>query len=62
MLLCLPVLDCVELLCTVHVMKRVSSFFKAFKSSKKEAQFLRNVLSNGSLQAAQKGKSLVLVK
>ena len=54
MALFLPVLDCVEWLCTVHVyrgMKRVLCFVKVF----------RNVPSNSYLQAASKGKSLVLV-
>ena len=61
MALFLPVLDCVEWLCTVHVyrgMKRVLCFVKVFKRRIKEAQLLRNVPSNSYLQAASKGKSL----
>ena len=68
MALFLPLLDCVEWLCTVHVyrgMKRVLCFVKVFKrrikGGVKEAQLLRNVPSNSYLQAASKGKSLVLV-
>ena len=64
MALFLPVLDCVEWLCTVHVyrgMKRVLCFVKVFKRRIKEPQLLRNVPSNSYLQAASKGKSLVLV-
>ena len=60
----LPVLHCVECLCTVHVyggMRRVLCFVKVFKTRIKEAQLLRNVPSNSYLQAASKGKSLVLV-
>ena len=44
MVVFLPVLDCVEWLCTVHVyrgMKRVLCFLKVFKRRKKEAQLLR---------------------
>ena len=61
MALFLPVLDCDEWLCTVHVyrgIKRVLCFVKVLI---KEAQLLRNVPSNSYLQAASKGKSLVLV-
>ena len=64
MALFLPVLDCVEWLCTVHVyrgMKRVFCFLKVSKRRIKEAQLLRNVPSSSYLQAASKGKSLVLV-
>ena len=60
----LPVLDCVEWLCTVHVyrgMKRVLCYLKVFKRRIKEAQLLRNVPSNSYLQAGPKGKSLTLV-
>ena len=55
MVLLLPVLDCVECLCTVHVyrgMKRVLFFLKVFKTRIKEAQLLRNVPSNSYLQVA----------
>ena len=64
MVLFLPVLDCVERLCTVHVyrgMKRVLCFLKVFKRRIKDAQPLRNVPSNSYLQAASEGKSVVLV-
>ena len=53
--LLLPVLDCVECLCTVHVyrgMKRVLFFLKVFKRTIKEGQLLRNVPSNSHLHAA----------
>ena len=63
MALFLPVLDCVEWLCTVHVyrgMKRVLCFVKVFKR-RITAQLLGNVPSNSYLQAASKRKSLVLV-
>ena len=59
MVLFLPVLDCVDWLCTVHVcrgMKRVLCFLKCSK----EEIGVRNVPSNNYLQAASKGKSLVL--
>ena len=55
MLVFLPVLDCVECLCTVHVyrgMKRVLFFLKVFKRRIKEAQPPRNVPSNSYLHAA----------
>ena len=64
MVLFLPVIDCVEWLCTVHVyrgIKRVLCFLKVFKKRIKEVQRLRNVPSNSYLQAASEGKSLVLV-
>ena len=57
MVLFLPVLDCVEWLCTVHVcrgMKRVLCFLKVFKRRIEDDQLLRNVPSNSyrSLQSS----------
>ena len=59
MVLLLPVFDCVEWLCTVHVyrgMRRVLCSLKVFKRRLKKAQLLGNVPSNSYLQAALKGK------
>ena len=55
LVLLLPVLDCVECLCTVHVyrgIKRVFFFLKVFKRTIEEARLLRNIPSNSYLHAA----------
>ena len=61
MVLFLPVFDYVEWLCTVHVYRGMKGVLCFLKRRIKEAQFLRNVPSNSYLQAASKGKSVVLV-